>query len=70
MLSTSYKFSKKDTSYNCADIKQICVLLPFPFDIFCVSLLLRNTNYVPLILTHSNINIYSKADAKLAKLYS
>ena len=36
MLSTSYKFSKKDLSCNCADTTQICILLPFPSDLFCV----------------------------------
>ena len=54
MLSTSFKFSKKETSCNCADTKQNCVVLPFPSDLFCVSLLLRNKNY---ILYATNINL-------------
>ena len=49
-LSTSFKFLKKDRSCNCADTKQNCVFLPFPSDLFCVSLLPRNKNYMLLIL--------------------
>ena len=45
MLSTSFKFSKKDASCNWADTKQNCILLPFPSDFFCVSLLLIKTMY-------------------------
>ena len=54
MLSTSYEFLKKDTYCKCADTKQICVLLPFLSDLFCVSLFLRNKNYVQLIIIPSN----------------
>ena len=43
-LSTSFKYSKKDTSCNCTDTKQNCTFLPLPSDLFCVSLLLRNKN--------------------------
>ena len=53
MLSTSFKFSKKDTPCNCADTKQNCVFLAFPSKLSCVSLLLRNkiyNNYMLLIL--------------------
>ena len=50
MLSTFCEFSKKDTLCKCVDAKQICVLLPFPSDFFCVSLFLRDKNYVQLIL--------------------
>ena len=49
MQSTSYKSWKKDTSSNLADTKQNCALLPIPSDFFCVSILLRNKKYVPLI---------------------
>ena len=51
MLSTSFKFSKKDTACNCADTKQNCVFLPFLSDLFSVSRLLRNKNA-------TNINLY------------
>ena len=37
-LSTSFKFSKKDTLLNYTDTKQNCVLLPFPSGLFRVSL--------------------------------
>ena len=50
MLSTFYEFPKKGTSCRCADTNQICVLLPFPTEPFCVLLFLRNKNYVQLIL--------------------
>ena len=46
MLSASYEFSKKGTSCKCADTKQICVFLPFPSDLFSVSLFLRKKNFV------------------------
>ena len=36
MLSTSYKFLKKDTPCNRADTKEICILLPFPSDHFYI----------------------------------
>ena len=61
MLSTSFKFSKKDTPCNCADTKQNCVFLAFPSKLSCVSLLLRNknyNNYMLLILIFMYLNIY------------
>ena len=50
MLSTSFKFSKKDTPCNCTDTKQNCVFLAFPFNLCSVSLLLRNQNYNYMLL--------------------
>ena len=61
MLSTSFKFSKKDTPCNCADTKQNCVFLAFPFYLSCVSLLLRNKNnynYINLIYIYIHTYIY------------
>ena len=58
MLSTSFKFSKKDTPCNCADTKQNCVFLAFPSDLSCVSLLLRNKNYNYINLKRQSVCIY------------
>ena len=55
MLSTSFKFSKKDAPCNCADTKQNCAFLVFPSKLSGVSLLLRNkdyNNYMLLILIY------------------
>ena len=58
MLS-SFKFSKKDTPFNCADTKQKCVFLAFPSDLPCVSLLLRNKKIIiKLILYIIYIYVY------------
>ena len=60
MLSTSFKFLKKDTPCNCADTKKNCVFLAFLSDLSCVSRLLRNKNYnyMLLILIFTYIYIY------------
>ena len=60
MLSTSFKFSKKDTPCNCADTKQNCVFLAFPSDLSRASLLLRskNYNYMSIILIFIYIYMY------------
>ena len=58
MLSTSFKFSKKDTPCNCADAKQNCLFLAFPADLSCVSFSLRNKNYDYMLLILTNINLY------------
>ena len=58
MLSTFNEFLKKDTLCKCADTKQIYVLPPFSSDLVCVSLFLRNNNYVQLILIFKKKNIY------------
>ena len=58
MLSTFYEFSKKGTSCKCADTKEICVLLPFPSDIFCVSI------FPKLIQTEITLNKSSKNNKK------
>ena len=57
MLSTSYKFSKKDTSSKCADTKQICVLLPFPYDLILTFKNIYTYIYI-YISTHTHIYIY------------
>ena len=62
MLSTSFKFSKKDTPCNRADTRQNRTFLAFPSDLSCVTLLLRNKNYnyMLLILIFIYIYIYHK----------
>ena len=48
----------KDSPSNCADTKQNCIFLAFPYKLFCVSLLLKNkiyNNYMLLIICYATL---------------